>query len=66
MVQRLIGLGVTGKASCSVLTLYVHACVDMAEEIMGKEMGLLAVPTGLPSIDDIDKLIEEKNKLKKK
>ncbi|XP_062513719.1 plasminogen receptor (KT)-like [Corticium candelabrum] len=30
----------------------------MAEETMEKEMGLLALPTGLPTIDNIDKKIE--------
>lgn len=32
--------------------------VAMAEETMEKEMGLLALPTGLPTIDNIDKKIE--------
>lgn len=37
---------------------------DMAEEIMMKEMGLLAMPTGLPTVDDLDRKIEEAEKRK--
>jgi hypothetical protein len=36
----------------------------MAEEIMMKEMGLLAMPTGLPTVDDLDRKIEEAEKRK--